>query len=116
MTQMVSKGSKGQTVRQFMMIIASILIPLTVMVIFILWEDGYLGSYWERWERKGDIKCYAKEGRVTSSSQDVCYVLTLRGIKARERLTEACKAKGKMAESCLQFAVDELTSHLSSVH
>src|SRR5829696_7686836 len=102
--------------KELVMVILSLLVPLTVMVAFNFWEEGYLGSYWERWERNGNIKCYDQQGRVTSSSQEVCYVLTLRDIKARERLTEACKANGELAERCLQRAVHELTSHLSSAH
>src|SRR5215212_2400462 len=102
--------------KELLMVILSLLVPLTVMVAFNFWEEGYLGSYWERWESKGDIKCYDQQGRVTSSNQENCYVLTLRGIKARERLTEACKANGESAEKCLQRAVDVLTSHLSSAH
>jgi hypothetical protein len=112
MTDMVSERNKRGPGREYMIIIASILIPLTAMTAFNFWEEGYLGSYWQRWELSGNIKCYDKQGRVTSSSQEVCYVLTLRGIKARERLTEACKAKGEKAGKCLQMAVNEVTSHL----
>ena len=112
MTERVSEGTKSMASEGLVMVILLLLVPLTAIIAFNFWEEGYLGSYWERWERNGDIKCYDQQGRVTSSSQETCFVLTLRGIKARERLTEACKATGGIAERCLQRAVDELTSHL----
>jgi hypothetical protein len=112
MTERVLKETESMASKELVMVILSVLIPLTALVAFNFWEEGYLGSYWERWERPGDIKCYDQHGRLTSSSQETCFVLTLRGIKARERLTEACKAKGGIAGRCLQGAVDELTSHL----
>lgn len=58
------------------------------------------------------MTCFDTQRQITRSGQQACYVQTLRGIKARERLTEACKAHGQAAETCLKLAVKQLTAHL----
>ena len=79
---------------------------------FSLWDAGYLGSYWERWQGAAGIKCFDAEGRVTASGQETCFVLTQRGLNARERLTEDCKMEGQDEDKCRDLAVKQLTSSL----
>ena len=100
--------------KDIVLMVAIVLVCIAAVGWFSLWDTGYLGSYWERWDRGGDIKCFDAQGQVTTSSQQPCFVLTQRGINARERLTEACEAKGQDPEACLDLAVKQLTSHLSA--
>ena len=80
--------------------------------------EGYFGFYWEPVDAHlvGDIKCFDKKGQVTTGSQGACFVLTLRGIKTRERLIKRCQENGKAVEICLAKAVNHLTSILASAY
>lgn len=81
---------------------------------FSLWDAGYLGGYWERWERDGDIKCFDAQGQFTASGQQPCFVLTQRGLNARERLSETCIEGGEDSETCLERALQHLAAFLPS--
>ena len=43
-----------------------VFLTISAIVWFNIWDAGYLGSYWERWEGKGDIKCFDAQGHITT--------------------------------------------------
>lgn len=100
--------------KDVLVMVGLILVAMGGVAWFSLWDAGYLGSYWERWERGGDIKCFDAQGRVTTSGQQTCFVLTQRGLQARERLTDECKAKGQDEDQCRELATGLMASHLTT--
>ena len=99
--------------REVLFIFAIFVASIAGVLCFSLWDDGYLGSYWERWTRDGDIMCFDIQGQKTRSSLGECYVLTHRGLKARERWADDCKSKGETATVCDQRAIIYMTRQLS---
>ena len=99
--------------KEVLVMVALILVAMGGVAWFSMWDAGYLGSYWERWERGGDIKCYDAQGQVTTSGQQGCFVLTQRGLHARERLTEECKAKGQDENQCRELATSLMAAGLT---
>ena len=45
----------------FVMVVL-VLVAIVGVGWFSLWDAGYLGSYWERRDRGGDIKCFDTQG------------------------------------------------------
>ena len=104
----------ASTGNEVFVMVVLVLVAIVGVGWFSLWDAGYLGSYWERWDRGGDIKCFDTQGHFTTSGKQTCFVLTQRGLNARERLTEECKEKGEDSETCLEQALKQLTSSLPS--
>jgi hypothetical protein len=100
--------------KDVLVMVGLIVVAMGGVAWFSLWDAGYLGSYWERWERGGDIKCFDVHGRATTSSQQTCFVLTQRGLHARERLTEECKGKGQDEDQCRELATGLMASDLTT--
>jgi hypothetical protein len=101
------------TQKHILIIVAIFVVSISGVLWFSLWDDGYLGWHWERWDRNGDILCFDIQGRKTRSSLGDCYVLSHRGLKARERWADDCKSKGETATVCDQRAVVYMTRQLS---
>ena len=112
---MLGRETKVEPIRRDLVVMVGILlVSIGGVAWFSLWDAGYLGSYWERWDRGEGMKCFDAQGRVTVSGQQPCFVLTQRGLNARERMTEECKAKGQDEENCRELAVNQLASSLPS--
>ena len=104
---------RDATQKEVLFMVAIFVASVAGVLWFSLWDDGYLGSYWERWDRDGDIMCFDIQGRKTRSSLAECYVLTHRGLKARERWADDCKSKGETDAVCDSRAVIYMTRQLS---
>jgi hypothetical protein len=92
------------------------IIPLIVY----LWDEGYLGSHWKRYDSTNDPKvkafrCLDEKGDVMDDSEPPCFVLTVRGRKAMARHQKACEEKGGTQEACYEEAWTWLMSKKWSV-
>ena len=85
---------------------------LPLAVIFgaaYVWDEGYLGSYWERYRSTYDPKlgvsrCLDENGNLMDF-EPPCLVMTLRGRKAMERHQKTCEENGGEHNDCRQEAL-----------
>ncbi len=84
-------------------------IAVLVITPFYLWDEGYLGFYWERYgstydQKLGVSRCLDENGNLMDGLEPPCLVLTLRGRKAMERNQQACEENGGKHDDCRQEA------------
>lgn len=75
---------------------------------FYLFDEGYLGFYWNRLNSVYDpmvkkTRCIDDVGELMTL-EEPCLILTLRGRKAMERFQQTCEKEGGDAEGCSQEA------------
>jgi len=90
-------------------------IPIAVFMGAYLWDEGYLGSYWERYGSLYDPKlkvhrCLNEYGQLAEDLEPPCVMMTLRGRKAMERHKIAYVDSGGNPEVCAAQALQWLLS------
>lgn len=90
-------------------------LPVGVLGASYLWDNGYLGSYWKRYNTLYDprlhaVRCLDENGELTDEIVPPCFVMTLRGMKAMDRYKSNCMDNGGKQEDCTSKAYDWLIS------
>jgi hypothetical protein len=87
--------------------VLSAIVGPTVLVLCLgyLWDEGYLGFYWDRYDSIYDPKlnvtrCIDDNGELSQALSPPCAVVNSRGMKARERWAKRCEESGRDSESC----------------
>lgn len=80
-------------------------LPIILFGIGYLWDEGYLGFYWDRYDSLYDPKlkvhrCIGDNGELSEDMEPPCLVLTLRGQRAQERRAKQCEEAGGDREGC----------------
>ena len=97
--------------------LASVLLgPLVVVLLGgYLWDEGYLGFYWERYKSTYDPKlgvsrCLDENGELADNLEPPCVVMTSRGRNAMDRRTRDCRSRSQKPEACAAEAYEWLLS------
>lgn len=89
--------------------------PMVVLGIGYLWDEGYLGFYWERYAsiydpKVGVFRCLDENGELAEGLQPPCFVATTRGLNAQHRHAKQCEEDGGDSDSCSARAYEWLLS------
>lgn len=92
-----------------------VLPPVVVLGIGYLWDEGYLGFYWERYSslydpKLGVFRCLDENGELAQGIEPPCLVATSRGAKAQIRHAKQCEDDGGDSDSCSVRAYEWLLS------
>lgn len=89
--------------------------PLLVVLIGgYLWDEGYVGFYWQRYDSLYDpklnvVRCLDEHGEL-ANFEPPCVVMTERGRKAMERYEVTCEESGGKHDECSRKAYEWLLS------
>lgn len=99
----------GRAMRDFrksLKILVALLGPLGLaLLVGYLWDEGYLGFHWEVRDsiydpKLGIYRCLDETGQLEDKLNPPCLVMTLRGLKAKERREKQCRKTGGEMEAC----------------
>lgn len=90
-------------------------VPLIAVGVVYIYEEGYLGFYWERYESIYDpqlktYRCIDENGELAETLEYPCLVVTQQGQKAQARLAKNCEIGGGEPEKCQKDSYDWLIS------
>lgn len=105
-----------QTFLKLFKLVSVLLGPLVVVLLVgYLWDEGYLGFYWEHYEsiydqKLGVYRCLDENGNIEDSLKPPCVVMTSRGRNAMERRVRECRSRSQKPEDCNAEAYEWLLS------